>query len=75
MYQDQDSRRKSLVWDFIESNGIATEEELALVTSINGYNMDALNAIIFARTTYHNMEQAIECEPENFYNPEYSEAI
>ena len=50
------------VWDFIMEQGIATEEELKLVTYINGYNVEALNSIIYARTAYHDMEQLQECE-------------
>lgn len=53
---------KSTVWDYIIDNGIATEEELKLVTCINGYTIETLNAVIYARTAYHDMEQLIECE-------------
>ena len=53
---------KTKVWDYIIENQIATEEELKLVTCINGYNEEALNAVIYARTGYHDMEQLKECE-------------
>ena len=56
--------KKSEVWDYIVNSGIATEEELKLVTCINGYTVESLNAVIYARTAYHSMEQLIECESE-----------
>ena len=53
------------VWDYILENEIATEEELKLITCINGYRVETLNSVIFARTTYHNVEQLKECEGQN----------
>lgn len=50
------------VWDYLIETGIATEEELKLVTCINGYNIESLNAVIYARTAYHDLEQLKECE-------------
>ena len=48
------------IWDAIVEHGIATEEELELVTAINGYHDDALNDVIFVRTGYRNIEQLLE---------------
>ena len=45
------------VWGLLVDMEIATDEELQLVTSINGYNIDTLNDIIYARTGYHDIEQ------------------
>jgi hypothetical protein len=56
------------IWDYIELNGIATNEELRLVTCINGYNEKSLNDIIYARTGYHSVEQIEECEGEDETN-------
>lgn len=53
---------KEKIWAYIIENGIATEEELKLVTCINGYNDEALNAVIYARTGYHDVEQLTDCE-------------
>ena len=50
----------STIWDTIIEYGIATEEELELVTAINGYHDDALNDVIFVRTGYRNIEQLLE---------------
>ena len=35
---------------------IATEEEITLVCCINGYTMDTLNDILYARTGYRDIE-------------------
>ena len=48
------------VWDRIIELDIATEEELSLVTAINGYNEEALNDIIYVRTGYRSIEQLME---------------
>ena len=45
------------VWEMLVDMEIATEEELQLVTSINGYNIDTLNDVIYVRTGYHDIEQ------------------
>ena len=50
------------IWDAIIEHGIATEEELELVTAINGYNEDTLNDVIYVRTGYRNIEQLLEEE-------------
>ena len=50
------------LWDAIVEHGIATEEELELVTAINGYNEDTLNDVIYVRTGYRNIEQLLEEE-------------
>ena len=52
-------------WDYLVDKGIATEQELILVTSINGYNMESLNDIIYARTAYRIVEQLQEEEDED----------
>lgn len=48
------------LWDVMIEYGIATEEELQLITSINGYNEEALNSVLYVRTGYRNIEQFIE---------------
>ena len=39
-----------------------TEEELQLLTNINGYNMETLNDAIYARYGYRDYEQMKESE-------------
>lgn len=48
---------KAELWDRLVEDGIATEEELQLVTSINGYTEEAMYDVLFARTGYRNFEQ------------------
>lgn len=43
--------------DKLVEMGIATEEEVQLVTSINGYNEEAMLDILYARTGYRNFDQ------------------
>ena len=48
------------VWDLLYQYDIATENELKLVTSINGYNIDTLNDILYARTGLRDIEQLLD---------------
>lgn len=54
------NRQLNEVWDLLIEYGVATQEELELVTCINGYNIDALNDVIYARTGYRNIDQLTE---------------
>ncbi|HZK32868.1 MAG TPA: hypothetical protein VFC60_00050 [Tissierellaceae bacterium] len=53
------------LWEYIIDNNIATEEELQLVTDINGYNKETLNDVIYSRTGYRSIKQLEEEEEEN----------
>jgi len=57
------SERCEEIYDYLVDFGIATEKEISLVTSINGTNEDSLNAILYSRTGYRDVEQLQECEP------------
>ena len=48
---------KNTLWDELVNLGIATDEELKLVTCINGYTEETLNDILYARTGYRSIEQ------------------
>lgn len=48
------------LWDEILERGIATAEELELITSINGYNIESLNDVIYCRTGYNSIDQMDE---------------
>jgi hypothetical protein len=50
------------IFDFITERDIATSDEVTLVTKINGWNAESLNAIIYTRTGYRDAEQYQECE-------------
>lgn len=49
-------------WDYLVDYSIATDEELKLVTSINGYNEESLDSVLYCRTGYRSLEQYQECE-------------
>ena len=51
---------ESMLWDFILGNEIASEDELRLVTDINGYSHETLWDVIRCRTTYSDMEQFVD---------------
>ena len=48
------------IYDYLIEAGIATKEELNLVTNINGWNKTALNDVLFCRTGYRDIEQMEE---------------
>jgi len=48
---------KEKIWDYLIETGIATDEELKLVTCINGYSEKTLNDVIYARTGYRDLDQ------------------
>ena len=45
------------MWDYLTEAGIAMEEELQLITAINGYNEGTLCDVLFVRTGYRRFEQ------------------
>ena len=50
------------LYEYLIECNIATEEEISLVTSINGSNEDSLNSILYSRTGYRSLEQIREME-------------
>jgi uncharacterized protein YajQ (UPF0234 family) len=44
-------------WDFLTENDIATDDEIRLVTEINGLTLEAMTDILYVRTGYRNLEQ------------------
>jgi hypothetical protein len=50
------------VYTYLIDNELFTEKELELITNINGYSIDTLNACIYARFGYHSLEQLQEEE-------------
>lgn len=55
---------KDELYDIIIELNIANEKEIELVICINGYSIDTLNDIVYARTGYHTIEQLVEYEYE-----------
>ena len=52
------------LWEFLEENNIATNEEIKLVTQIAGYEEN----ILYARTGFRSIEQSMG---EGFYISPY----
>ena len=50
------------IWDYLVESEIATEEEINLITCINGYSVETLNDVIYARTGYRSLDQLIDDE-------------
>lgn len=48
------------VWQLLLDYEIATENELHLVTNINGYKIETLESIIYARTGFNSVDQLTE---------------
>lgn len=51
-------------WMDLVNTGIATEEELQLVTDINGYSKETLDDVLYARTGYRDWAQYMGYEEE-----------
>lgn len=47
-------------YNFLVDNNYFTDDELRLVTNINGSNLDVLNDCIFARYGYRDIDQLID---------------
>ncbi len=45
------------MWNWLLEMEIATDEELRLITRINGCSMETLNDVLFCRTGYRDREQ------------------
>ena len=50
-------KKMNELWDFITEYEIATENEICLITSINGTNLDTFESILYSRTGYRDLEQ------------------
>lgn len=50
----------NVVWDYIIDEGIATEETLQVVTSINGYSVDTLNSVLKVTTGFNYEQLTVE---------------
>ena len=59
-----------MLYDAIIDAGIATEKEISLVTSINGYSVEALNSVLYSRTGYRDWEQFEDMVLEEMYESE-----
>jgi len=44
-------------WQYMVDADIATDDTLRVITSINGYNIDTLNDVLYAVTGYRDINQ------------------
>ena len=51
-----------ITYDYLVDNNIASEETIKAIIGINGYNMQALNDILYYFTGYNDLEQLEEEE-------------
>ena len=56
-------------WDFLVDNGIATADELTLVTNINGYSEKTLKDVLFCQTGNRSVEQY--CDDNEIELPDF----
>ena len=49
-------------YDLLVDYGVATEDEIYLVCSINGHNVESLESILYARLGLRSLEQWQELE-------------
>ncbi len=59
------------VYNYLVDNSYFTNEELRLITDINGFNLETLNDCLYARYGYRDLEQLLEGEywKEGFTKP------
>tara|TARA_Y100000401_G_scaffold38325_1_gene28917 strand:+ start:14500 stop:14676 length:177 start_codon:yes stop_codon:yes gene_type:complete len=53
-------QKTNQLYDYLIDFEIVTEQEMALVTSINGTNLDTMESILYARTGWRSYDQAVE---------------
>lgn len=53
-------------YDFLVENGIATEDEISLVTNICGWSEDTMESILYAKVGLRSIEQALDEGYEDF---------
>lgn len=65
----------NIIFDYLVNYNIATEEEVNLVTSINGYNEETLNDILYVRTGYRDLKQYLESEDKDTYRELFDKEV
>lgn len=59
------------IYNYLIDYGIATKEQMELITGVYGYSEDVFNDIIYYKTAYHDIEQLLECEDYETYKQYY----
>ena len=54
---DRKMKKEYELWDWLVDMEIATDEELKLITGINGLTIETLNDVLYYRTGYRDREQ------------------
>lgn len=44
-------------YNYLIDNGIASEETMQIITSINGYSKETLDSVLYCTTGYRNIDQ------------------
>ncbi|MDB4498361.1 hypothetical protein N9251_03360 [Gammaproteobacteria bacterium] len=57
-----ETQNTDFAWDFCLDHEIASEQELNLVTKLNGFNWETIMDVIYVRTGYRDIEQYVEME-------------
>lgn len=57
-----DEKQYNELWDLIIDNNIATEDELNLISCINGWRLETLEDVLYVRTGYRDAKQFKEIE-------------
>lgn len=57
-----DEKQYNELWDLIIDNNIATEDELKLISYINGWRIETLEDVLYVRTGYRDTQQYKEIE-------------
>lgn len=61
------------IYNYMIDYELVSEEALSIITSINGYNEDTLNDVLYCVSGYHDMEQYLEYEDRETYAEYYEE--
>ena len=57
--------------NYLINNIGVNEEVINCITSINGYNEDTLDSILYYYTGYRDLKQYLECEDKETYKEYY----
>ena len=61
MKTEQEIERDKL-WSYMIAQEIATERELQLVSSINGFTLETNEMVLYCRTGYRSLDQLLDEE-------------
>ena len=50
------------LWDYLIETQLVTEDEVRLVTAINGTNLESFEDMLYVRTGYRSLEQILDAE-------------